>query len=103
MYWRNMGKFWQDGETSSRRNDVLRQAQQPTIFQRIPARESGGKDSGVKAGKNSFLLAFSGGTVHTPLKINEYDSYALSQLKKLSGGQKQIFFGLNTAVRDTES
>ena len=46
----------------------------------------GGKDSGVKAGKNSFLLAFSGGTVHTPLKINEYYLYALSQLKKYAVG-----------------
>ena len=33
--------------------------------------ESGGKDSCVKAGKNGFLLAFSDGTVHTLLKINE--------------------------------
>lgn len=60
--------------------------------------ESGGKNSGVKEGKNSFLLAFLGGTVHTPMKINEYYSYALSQLKKLSGWVKLIFFGLNTAV-----
>ena len=51
----------------------------------------GGKDSGVKAGKNSFLLAFSDGTVHTLLKINEYYSYALSQLKKMSVGKKLFF------------
>ena len=63
----------------------------------------GGKDSCVKAGKNGFLLAFSDGTVHTLLKINEYYSYALSQLKKICYGKKLIFFGLNTAVCYTES
>jgi hypothetical protein len=47
----------------------------------------------VKAGKNSFLLAFSDGTVHTLLKINEYYLYALSQLKKICFGKKLIFSG----------
>ena len=66
--WRNLEKRWQNGETESQKNGGVRQAHPPKIFIWITAWKSGGKDSGILAEKNCFLLALSDGAEHRPYK-----------------------------------
>ena len=68
IYWRNLEKRWQNGETESQKNGGVRQAHPPKIFIWITAWKSGGKDSGIRAEKNCFLLALSDGAEHRPYK-----------------------------------
>ena len=68
IYWRNVGKRWQNGETESQKNGGVRQAHPPKIFIWITAWKSGGKESGILAEKNCFLLALSDGAEHRPYK-----------------------------------
>ena len=68
IYWRNLEKRWQNGETESQKNGGVRQAHPPKIFIWITAWKSGGKDSGIRAEKNCFLLALSDGAEYKPYK-----------------------------------
>ena len=56
IYWRNVGKRWQNGETESQKNGGVRQAHPPKIFIWITAWKSGCKDSGMEGGKKMLCL-----------------------------------------------
>jgi len=51
MYWRNLGKLWQNGETSSQKNGVLQNLQLTAIVNNILLVTSGWKDSGMECKK----------------------------------------------------
>ena len=56
IYWRNLEKRWQNGETESQKNGGVRQAHPPKIFIWITAWKSGCKDSGMEGGKKMLCL-----------------------------------------------
>ena len=56
IYWRNLEKRWQNGETDSQENGGVRQAHPPKIFIWITAWKSGCKDSGMEGGKKMLCL-----------------------------------------------
>ena len=56
IYWRNLEKRWQNGETESQKNGGVLQAHPPKIFIWITAWKSGCKDSGMEGGKKMLCL-----------------------------------------------
>ena len=66
IYWRNLEKRWQNGETESQKNGGVRQAHPPKIFIWITAWKSGCKDSGMEYWKKMLCLGiFSARHKHT--------------------------------------
>lgn len=65
--WRNLGKLWQNGETSSQKNGVLQNFQLTAIVNNILLVTSGWKDSGMEGGKKMLCL----GIFSTRHKHNE--------------------------------
>lgn len=66
MYWRNMGKLWQNGVNTSQENGAFRNGQLAIIFNWRTACNSGGKDSCMEGGKKMLCLGiFSTRQKHT--------------------------------------
>ncbi len=57
IYWRNLGKHWQNGVNTSQKNGAFGYAQVTGIFLWITERKSGWKDSGMEGVKKMLCLA----------------------------------------------
>ena len=56
IYWRNLEKRWQNGETDSQENGAYHQNQDARTENQDGTVTGGGKDSGMEGGKKMLLV-----------------------------------------------